>query len=364
MSASVLVAPDSFKGSVTAAVAAEAIARGWSAARPADRIKLLPQADGGEGTMDAIAAAAPTSTWHHVGLVTGPDGRPTPGKWLELAGGVAVVELAQCSGLPLMASPDPVGATTRGLGEVIAHALDHGAEALVIGLGGSASTDGAAGALAALGAELLDAAGNRVGDGGGALTRLARISWARLRLPPPAGVRLLADVSIPLLGENGTAAVFGGQKGASAGDIRLLDDALRRFSALVGGNPEAPGSGAAGGAGYGFAAAWGAAIEPGARYVQEFSGLSEAIADADLVITGEGRFDGSSSRGKVVGEVLALAAETGTAVAVVAGQLSAPVAGWSAALADIAGSAEEAIANPVPALEEAGARAAAGFSAG
>ncbi|HEY9497934.1 MAG TPA: glycerate kinase, partial [Terrimesophilobacter sp.] len=148
---SVIIAPDSFKGSATARDAAAAIGRGWAEVRPHDRLTLLPQADGGEGTLDAVAAAIPGAVLHEVGPVVGPDGRPTTGAWLELPGRVAVVELAQCSGLPLMKALDPLGATTRGLGQVIHHALDAGMTSLVIGLGGSASTDGGAGALAALG---------------------------------------------------------------------------------------------------------------------------------------------------------------------------------------------------------------------
>src|SRR4051794_22143350 len=132
MSLSIVIAPDSFKGSLPASAAAEAIADGWHEVRPGDDIRMIPQADGGEGTLDAIEAAVTGAVRRPVGLVTGPDSRPTPASWLELPGRVAVVELAEAAGLPLMAAPDALGATTRGLGEVIRHALDAGARSLVI----------------------------------------------------------------------------------------------------------------------------------------------------------------------------------------------------------------------------------------
>jgi glycerate kinase len=183
------------------------------------------------------------------------------GHWLELPDGTAVVELALSSGLPLMERLDPLGATTRGLGEVIAAALDAGARALLIGLGGSASTDGGAGALRALGLEVRDADGVALPDGGGALARLADVDRSGLRLPPVGGVRLLSDVTAPLLGPSGAAAVFGPQKGAGPADIAQLETALARWASLLGADLAAiPGAGAAGGTAYGFLAAWGAAI--------------------------------------------------------------------------------------------------------
>lgn len=366
---SVVIAPDSFKGSIAAASASAAIARGWAAIRPHDNLTLLPQADGGEGTLEAIATAVPGSLRHEVGAVTGPDGRPTAGAWLELPGQVAVVELAQCSGLPLMNALDPLGATTLGLGQVIRHALEAGMTSLVIGLGGSASTDGGAGALTALGLELLDARGEPLAAGGGALGDLATVRRDHLLAAPPRGVTLLTDVAAPLLGLNGAAAVFGPQKGAMSAEVQLLDAALARFATLLEGTrlhdtQDQPGAGAAGGAAYGFAAAWGAAMEPGARYIAALSGLTAAAETADVILTGEGRFDATSSTGKVVGEVLALARQHGTPVGIVAGQLAADAASWAVSLTDLAGSSESAIARPIPALEEAGRRAARHFGRG
>jgi glycerate kinase len=364
MALSVVVAPDSFKGSLSAASAARAIAHGWASVRPGDTVTLCPQADGGEGTLDAIEAATPHAVRHSAGLVTGPDGQPTPGEWLLLDGGVAVVELAQCSGLPLMAGLDAAGATTRGFGEVIAAALDAGATSLVLALGGSASTDGGTGALAALGLRLADAAGRPLPDGGAALSSLATLDTTALRTPPPGGVALLTDVTSPLLGPTGAARVFGPQKGATPAVVERLDDALARLAEMVGTATTTPGSGAAGGTAYGFSAVWGAAIRPGAEYIAKLSGLDERVASADVVILGEGRFDEQSLAGKVASHVLAMAGDHGTMPVLIAGQVSTGVSAasgtlaWSLALTDLAGSADAAIAAPERWLHDAGARAA------
>ena len=259
----VLVAPDSFKGSIAAAAAAAALAEGWRGARPGDELVCLPLADGGEGTLQVLAAADPAAHWHLV-PVTGPDGGLVPSRWLEGHDGTGYVELAQASGLPLMAALDPLGAQTAGAGELAAHALGAGARRIVIALGGSASTDGGTGALSALGARFLDAAGQQLAPGGGALRGLASADLTGLRPPPPGGVACLTDVRAPLLGPRGAAAVFGPQKGADAAQVAILEAGLARLALVLGGDPDAPGAGAAGGTGYGFAAAWGADITPGA----------------------------------------------------------------------------------------------------
>lgn len=351
----VVIAPDSFKGSLSAREVAEAIAEGWRTVRPDDELVLVPQADGGEGTLDAVEASVPGSVRRSAGLVTGPDGRPTPGEWLQLPDGTAVVELAQASGLPLMAELDPLGATTRGLGQVIRAAVEAGATELVIGLGGSASTDGAAGALSELGLVLLDEQGELVRDGGLGLRDIVDVHRDSL-LPAPR-TTLLTDVTAPLLGPTGAAAVFGPQKGATQAQVAQLDGALSHFAELLGGEPAAPGSGAAGGAGYGFAAVWGATIVSGADQLAELSGLRAAIDRADVVLTGEGRFDEQSLTGKVVGSILALGA-TG----VIAGQISADTGVWSASLTDLAGSVEAAMADTAQWLRAAGAKAATDLS--
>ncbi len=356
MPLTVVIAPDSFKGSLSAREAADAIADGWRSVRPDDELVLLPQADGGEGTLDAIESAIPGAHRRTAGMVTGPDGHPTPGAWLQLPDGTAVTELAQCSGLPLMRTLDALGATTRGLGEVIRAALAGGATSIVVGLGGSASTDGGAGALAALGLRLTDEQDEPVRDGGGFLHDIVRVDHTDLVSPPPGGVTLLTDVTAPLLGPSGAAAVFGPQKGATPGDVATLDAGLGHLSRLLGGEPHTPGSGAAGGAGYGFAAAWGAHIEPGADYLATLSGLTNVLTRADWLVTGEGRFDDQSLGGKVVGHLIALAGRERTAV--IAGQVTSAADVWTASLTDLAGSAEAAMASPAAWLREAGRRAA------
>jgi glycerate 2-kinase len=351
----VLLAPDSFKGSVTATAAAAALARGWLAERPGDQLTCLPLADGGEGTLDVLAAAAPAARWRSA-LVTGPGGDPVDCAWLELPGGTAAVELARASGLPLLARPDPLGAHTVGLGEVIGRALGHGARAIVIGLGGSASTDGGTGALAALGARFLDAAGRQLPPGGGALAGLAAVELTGLRPPPAGGVTCLTDVTAPLLGPLGAAAVFGPQKGAGPRQIARLEAGLARLAELLGGEPSAPGAGAAGGTGYGLAAGWGAILTPGAAELGRLAGLDRALAGADLVITGEGRFDPSSLTGKVTGTVIAAAAAARVPVALVAGQLAGipPAAAAVVTLAGLAGDPGPALADPGHWLGQAG----------
>lgn len=351
----IVVAPDSFTGSSTAAEAAAAIAGGWREVRPADEVLELPQADGGVGTLDVVAHAVPDAVLHTAGTVTGADGRPAPARWLELPDGTALVELADCVGLVNMVRPDPLGASTHGLGELLSRVLDAGARRVVVGLGGSGSTDGGAGALSALGARLLDAQGRELPDGGGALARLARIEIDELR-SPPAELTLWCDVEAPLTGPHGAASVFGPQKGATPAQVRELGAALAHFANVLGGEPDAPGSGAAGGTAYGLQTAWGARIASGSDAVAQLTGLDAVIASADLVITGEGRIDASSETGKVVGAVLQRADAAGTPGALVAGSL-APGAGTGRAavsLTVLAGSRDAAMADPAHWLAAAG----------
>lgn len=356
----VVIAPDSFKGTVDAATAAESIAAGWRARRPGDEIVLRPQADGGEGTLAALAAAIPTARWVDTGAVTGPDGAPVEGRYLLLSDGTACVELAITSGLPLMPAPDALGATTRGVGEVIARALQDGARGILLALGGSASTDGGAGALAALGLRLLDAQGAVIPDGGRGLLSLASVDRSGLVAAPPGGIRLLCDVTAPLLGPRGAAATFGPQKGASAAEIALLEQALKIFADALGA-PESvrslPGAGAAGGTAFGFVAVWGGMIEPGARTVAEITALDDDLRDADVVVTGEGRFDETSLTGKVVGSILAGAHERLRTI-VITGQISGGHDVEALSLAELAGDATAAMADPKHWLMVAGAEAA------
>jgi glycerate kinase len=364
----VLIAPDSFKGSIGATAAAAALAGGWLSVRPGDQVTRLPLADGGEGTLDVLAATVPGARWHRA-RVTGPGGDPVIARWLELpspGAKTAVVELARASGLPLLARPDPMGAQTTGLGELLSRALDAGVGRILAGLGGSASTDGGTGALAALGARFMDAAGKPLLPGGGALAALAEVDLSGLRRPPAGGVTCLTDVTAPLLGPFGAATVFGPQKGADGAQIARLEAGLARLAEVLGGHPGAPGAGAAGGTGYGLAAAWGAQLTPGAAELGRLAGLDRALADADLVITGEGRFDETSLTGKTCGTVIAAAAEAGVPVALVAGQASdvltrpggVPVLACAVTLAGLAGGTAAALASPRRWLRRAGERLA------
>jgi glycerate kinase len=353
----VVIAPDSFKGTLGAADAADALAAGWREVRPDDELLTLPLADGGEGTLEALGHDLPDSCWRSE-PVTGPDGRPVEAAWLLLPDGTAVVEMARAAGLPLLPHPDPLGATTRGLGELLAAVVaDPGVSRVMLTLGGSATTDGGTGALAALGARFLDADGADLPPGGGALARLDRVDLSGLTPPPPGGVQCLVDVTATLLGPLGAAGQFGPQKGASPAQVVELDAALGRLADLLGGDREAPGAGAAGGTAYGFAVCWGAEFVSGAQAVAVAAGLDDALSGAALVITGEGQFDAQSLRGKVVGDLVDRAARSRVLVTVVAGRVDAseelPVR-RAMSLTDLAGSAAAAMADPARWLAEAG----------
>ncbi|MFB6891329.1 glycerate kinase [Kitasatospora sp. NPDC056327] len=355
----VVLAPDSFKGTAPAGAAAGALAAGWRSVRPDDELLLRPMADGGEGTLDALTAALPGAVLHSVPGCTGPHGRPVTGRFALLPDGTALVELADTGGLPLLGGAlAPLTAGTRGTGETIAAALDAGARRVTVALGGSASTDGGAGLLAALGLRLLDGTGAVLPDGGGALARAVRLDRTALRTPPPGGVRLLTDVTNPLAGPTGAAEVYGPQKGAGPSGIALLKAGLRRFADLLGGDPDLPGSGAAGGTAYGLMAAWGAQVVPGAAAVAELTGLDAALAGADLVVTGEGRFDATSLLGKAVGEVLGRAERAGVPARIVAGEAAADADPRVLTLAALAADPADARRRALHWLTEAGARLA------
>jgi len=355
----VVIAPDSLKGTIGAREAAAALADGWRRERSGDDLACVPLADGGEGTLQVLAAADPAARWHQA-QVTGPDGRQVASRWLELPDGTGYVELAQASGLPMMSALDPLGAQTTGTGELVAHALDAGVRRVAITLGGSAATDGATGALAALGARFRDGAGRDLLPGGGALRDLAAADLSGLRPAPPGGAACLTDVRAPLLGPRGAAAVFGPQKGADATQIGALEAGLARLARVLGGDPGAPGTGAAGGAGYGFAAAWGAGIVPGAAELCRVVGFDRQLRQADLVLTGEGRYDVTSGDGKITGAVLAAAATAGVRAALIAGSVVAdpPPGVVAVALDRLAGSAAAAMADPAAWLRAAGQRLA------
>lgn len=366
MSRPVVVALDSFKGTIGAADAAAAVGEGWRSIRPDDEVRLLPMADGGEGTLDAFAAAVPGARRMPV-IVTGPEDTEVEASWLLLpptAGapdGTAVVELASTSGIELLGSPPrlrALDAHTRGFGQAIAAALAHGVSRLVLGIGSSASTDGGAGMLYALGARLTDASGEPIAPGGRGLAAMSAADLSDLPALPPGGVDVLTDVTNPLLGPTGAAAVFGPQKGASPDEVTALDAALARLAEILDVDPAIPGAGAAGGTGFGLLA-WGARLVPGAEAVADLIGLPDAVGEASVVVTGEGSYDAQSAAGKVPDRVRRLAHVAGVPVALVAGRIAVDVGldGFAAgvSLTGLAGSAESAMGDPRRWLVAAGA---------
>jgi len=342
------VAVDSFKGSLGTREAGEAVAAGVRAADPAAEVVVVPVADGGEGTTACLADAWGASLRRRT--TTDALGRPCTAEWaLSPDGATAVVELASASGLPGVADipARPREATTRGTGALLVDALDAGAQEVVLCLGGSATTDGGAGLLTALGGRLLDDAGDDLPPGGGALARLARVDLAGLH-PRARAVRwrLACDVTNPLLGPRGAAAVYGPQKGSGPADVAALDGALARLAqalreATGASVADLPGCGAAGGAPACLVAVCGARLEPGAPLVLGEAGLPRLLArGADLVLTGEGSCDGQSLQGKVVdGVAAAVRAEPACGAApvvVLAGRVDVPPAELAAAGVDAA----------------------------
>ena len=360
----IVIAPDSFKGTADAVDVARALAAGWASVHPDDELVLMPMADGGEGTLDAFELAVPGSRRMPV-TVTGPDDRQVQASWLLLPDGTGVVELANTSGITLLQPLRPLDAHSTGFGQAIAAALDHGVQRLYLALGGSSSTDGGAAALAALGAVFADAAGRPVRPSGGGLATVVSVDLSGLPALPPGGALILSDVTNPLLGPSGAAAVFGPQKGADPDQIGALEAGLAGLAALLPADPTTPGAGAAGGAGFGLLA-WGARLAPGAAAVGEALGLPAVVAGADTVITGEGRFDSQSAAGKVPSHLAGLAADAGARALLVAGAiepgaLEADPGRFAAAvsLTELAGSVPAAMADPVRWLRLAAAQLAA-----
>ncbi|WP_169580623.1 MULTISPECIES: glycerate kinase [Microbacterium] len=368
----VVIALDSFKNSIGAAAAARAVRDGWRSVDPIRELRLLPMADGGEGTLDAFAASVPGATRMPV-TVTGPDDRRVEASWLLLPPdqdapcGTAVVELASTSGIELLGRPPrlrPLDADTRGFGEAIAAALAHGVSRLVLGIGSSASTDGGTGMLAALGARFTDASARAVPPGGRGLSSIAAADLSSLAALPPGGVTVLTDVTNPLCGAQGAAAVFAPQKGADPGTVTALDLGLGHLASLLAADPESPGAGAAGGTGFGLLA-WGAQLVPGAQAVADLVGLQDAVATASLVVTGEGSYDGQSESGKAPALVRAVARAADVPTALVAGRIAPDVStaefAHALSLTVISGSADAALAEPARWLSAAGAELAQRF---
>lgn len=322
----IVIALDSFKECLSAADACAAVARGFRAALPHARCHCLPMADGGEGTTAALLAAC-GGVWQEI-TVQDPLGRPVVARYGVLSDGRAVLEMAEAAGLHRLAPAerDPRIASSYGVGEMLKHALASGCRHIILGIGGSATNDGGAGMLQALGVRFFDADGGELPPGGAALARLDRADFRGLS-PALAGVRLdvACDVSNPLCGANGASVIFAPQKGADAAAVAELDAALAHYAAVLSASGqsdchEQPGAGAAGGLGYALTLL-GARLTSGIELVMQAAGLADALKDADLVITGEGRLDGQTRLGKVPLGVLRLAQQHDVPVIALAGVL-------------------------------------------
>jgi glycerate kinase len=368
--ARVVIAPDKFKGSLTASEVGEALAAGMRDALPWLETTLLPVADGGDGT---VAAALSAGYDKIIVDAVGPTGDPVRAPY-ALQDNRAVVELAAVVGLSMLPGRrlDPLGSSSYGLGLVIADAIRRGATTIVLGLGGSASTDGGAGIVQALGARLLDSDDHDLPHSGGALEGLARIDLTALR-DTLGGISIIvaSDVDNPLLGPDGAAAVFGPQKGAGPEQLEELERGLRHWSQLVceatGRDLAAEaGSGAAGGVGFAALSLLDATMRPGIELILELIDFDRRIPGADLVVTGEGSLDDQSLAGKAPVGVARAAARSGVPVIAVAGRLQLSPqrlrqAGISAAyaLTDLEPDLERCIANASSLLQHIGARIAA-----
>jgi glycerate kinase len=364
----VLVAPDKFKGTLTAEQAAQAIARGWERGDASAAVEVVPMADGGEGTLEALVAALGGERLTQD--VSGPLGDPVRAEFAVVGsdeGTLGVVEMARASGLGLI-SPgrrDPKRTSTRGTGELILAACRRGVRRVLVCVGGSATNDAGAGMAQAVGIRLLDRRGVDLPPGGAALLELAAIDLSGLdRSVRGAEFVVATDVDNPLVGPQGASAVYGPQKGASPEDVALLDAALGHFAAVVHRDlgldlRAAPGAGAAGGLAGGLMAFLGARLRPGVDVVIESVGLRDRMEKADLVVTGEGMFDEQSLHGKAPAGVLRAAEEFRLPAVVLCGQRRVdPPSARIFALADRFG-LEEAMERPSTLLQDLAAEVAA-----
>lgn len=324
----IVIAPQSLKGSLTAAQAGAAIARGVQATLPEAELDIVPIADGGEGTVQALVDA--TGGEILAQEVTGPLGEPVKAQFGLMGDGqTAVIEMASAAGLPLVPPErrDPRITTTYGVGELIQAALVRGSRRFIIGIGGSATNDGGAGMAQALGANLLAGDGSPIARGGAALATLAQISLANLdKRLQDCTVEVACDVNNPLCGPTGASAIYGPQKGATPDMIAELDAASAHYAAIIERDlgmsvSDIPGAGAAGGLGAGLMAFLHAALRPGAQIVLEAVHLEERLRGANLVITAEGQLDSQTAYGKSVGAVAGLAKRYGLPVLALAGGL-------------------------------------------
>ncbi|MBY5930018.1 glycerate kinase [Halomonas sp. DP8Y7-3] len=357
----VLICPDSYKDALSATDAARAIAEGARRADPTLTMDECPMADGGEGSLEALLSA--TGAERRTATVQDALGRPGEAAWgWHAASQTAYIELAEASGLQALSPEERTAlhSTTHGVGELVLAALDAGAQRMLITLGGSATNDGGAGMLAALGARLLDADDQPISPTGAGLEHLARVDLSGLdRRLDSVVVEAAVDVDNPLLGERGASAIFGPQKGASPEDVERLDAALSRWADKAAEQlgqdwRDAPGTGAAGGMGFAVKAFLGGQLRPGIEMIMEQAGMEQRLANADLVITGEGQLDGQSLSGKTPIGISRAARARGVPVIVLAGRM-AP--GWQAAL-DEGVSAAFALADGPMDLDEALARCA------
>jgi glycerate kinase len=328
----VLIAPDKFRGTLTAAQAAHAVGSGWRRARPSDTLVEVPMADGGEGTLDAMVEALDGA--RHRASVHGPLGDPVEAEYGIVSGSsgvTAVVEMARASGLGLIgeARRDPTRTSTGGTGELIRATLGHGPAEVIVCIGGSATNDGGAGMAQALGVRMLNASGGEIGPGGASLLDLDRIDVSDLE-PAVTRTRFLVacDVDNPLTGPRGASVVFGPQKGATSADVLLLDRALGHLAAVIYRDlaldvRDLAGGGAAGGLGAGLVAFLGAHLRPGVELVMDAVGLGRRLAAADLVVTGEGALDQQSLHGKVPDGVTGAARAAGVPAIVLCGRAEA-----------------------------------------
>lgn len=309
----ILIVPDSFKGSLSSIEAAQCIDTGFRRVFSGCTSGLLPVADGGEGTVEALVAGAGGQIV--TATVSNPLGRPVEAQFGLLEDGWAVIEMAQASGLPLLAPQErnPGRTSTYGTGQLIRAALDRGCRHMLIGIGGSATNDGGAGMAAALGVRFLDSGSALLPPGGLALADLAQIDLTQLdpRIRDTEFV-VASDVTNPLCGSNGASAVYGPQKGASPQQVAALDEALAHYATLLATTcgldvANLPGAGAAGGLGAGLMAFCSARLRPGIDVIFERLGLEAQIARADLILTGEGRVDATSANGKLLSGVGRLA---------------------------------------------------------
>ncbi|MEO6398845.1 MAG: glycerate kinase [Tepidiformaceae bacterium] len=321
-----LIAPQEFKGSLSADEAAIAIRTGIRRIRPAWTFDFLPLSDGGPGFLEALRKAVKSDT--SATVVHDALGRPVLGRWVTLReSGDVLIEAAQANGLFHLRTDelDPLYADTAGVGDLIAEAALGEPKRIIVGVGGSATTDGGSGMARALGAVFLDESGKVLPAGGAPLGRLARVDWRAPAWVARIEFLVASDVTSPLVGPEGTAAIYAPQKGADSGQVALLEEAMVRYAAVLRRSlgvevATLPGGGAAGGLGAGLAAFLGARIVSGFEVVAEATRLRERMARCDLVITGEGSFDGQSQLGKVTGRVIAMAEELGKPWAVFAGR--------------------------------------------